>query len=152
MTAYREEAVEVVEHFRDLAVAHLERTRIARKQRREDLASVAVEKWIGTPTHGRWKCLSRQAGGFIYAFAAPASNGRRLPKSGDRVECVLLAEKTRKGGWKAKLVERNLVGPVTNTAEVPGSAAAGQRVCLRVGAISAGGQRIQFDWLPDAER
>jgi hypothetical protein len=62
-----------------------------------------------------------------------------------------LPEKTRKKGWKAKVVGRDLVGPVTNTKDIPESATAGQKVSLRVGAISSGGKHIQFDWLPDSD-
>jgi hypothetical protein len=44
---------------------------------------------------------------------------------------VLLSEKTRKGGgWRAKLVHRELAGPITNTAEVPVSEQVGQVVNL----------------------
>jgi hypothetical protein len=69
-----------------------------------------------------------------------------LPRAGDNVECVLLAEKTRKGGWKAKLMKRGTEGPITNTEDVPKSAKPGQAVTLRLGAISQDGKRIQFHW------
>ena len=62
------------------------------------------------------------------------------------MQCVLLGEKTRKDGWQAKLLQRGIEGPITNTAEVSKSAKAGQTVALRVGAISQDGKRIQFHW------
>jgi hypothetical protein len=71
-----------------------------------------------------------------------------LPKSGAAIQCVLLAEKTRKGGWRAKLVNRELAGPITNSADVPQAAKPGQVVDLQVGAVSRDGTHIQFHWLP----
>jgi hypothetical protein len=79
------------------------------------------------------------------AIATPGTPS--LPKAGDKVECALLAEKTRKGGWKATRLSRGTEGPITNTADVPKSAKAGQMVTLRVGAVSHDGKRIQFHWL-----
>ena len=69
-----------------------------------------------------------------------------LPRTGDEVQCIFLPEKTRKGGWKAKLLQRGTEGPITNTSDVPESAKPGQMVTLRVGAISQDGKRIQFHW------
>jgi len=65
---------------------------------------------------------------------------------------VLLSEKTRKGGWRAKLVSRELTGPITNTAEVPDSARAGQSVTLIVEAVNRKGDRIQFRWSAQPNR
>lgn len=59
-----------------------------------------------------------------------ATEGPRLPRPGDRIECVLLEEKTRKGGWKAKLATSDLSGPIINTADVPGDKEPGDRVTL----------------------
>ena len=100
---------------------------------------------MGNLVEGEWKPVY---GGFFHRFPVRDSkNGNsRLPKSGDDVQCVLLAEKTRKGGWKARLVEREMVGPVTNSKDVPGTVKAGQVVTLRVGIISGDGKRIQFWW------
>ena len=127
------------------------------------IVSVRVEEWVGTLTVGQWRPVSLRCGGFSHRFAKPRKGGpsasgddcgRLLPKTGDRVECRLLSEKTRKGGWRASLLERPIEGPVTNTREVSTSAKAGQTVVLRVGAISQDGKRIQFHWQPsdNAER
>jgi hypothetical protein len=122
---------------------------------RDGIVSVRIEEWVGTLTEGEWKPVSLWRGGFSYRFASQfgrskARNGDQrnpsLPKTGDRVECVLLAEKTRKGGWKAKLVQRGTEGPITNSGDLPESAKAGQTVMLRVGAISHDGKRIQLHW------
>jgi len=108
--------------------------------------------------------VSRNEQRAVFAFVFPRTtqcfhkgnsiNGRwpesrpGLPKSGTAIPCVLLAEKTRKGGWRAKLVNRALAGPITNSADMPQSARPGQVVELRVGAVSHDGTRIQFHWLP----
>jgi hypothetical protein len=57
-----------------------------------------------------------------------------------------LAKRTRKGGWNAQLVGRPLEGPITNSVDLPRSALPGQKVVLRVGAVSYDGKRIQFHW------
>jgi hypothetical protein len=122
---------------------------------RDGIVSVRTEEWVGTLIEGEWKPVSLSQGGFLHRFATQFANRNdrngdhrtpSLPKAGDKVECVLLAEKTRKDGWKAKLVQRGMEGPITNTTDVPKSAKPGQMVTLRVGAISHDGKRIQFHW------
>jgi hypothetical protein len=122
---------------------------------RDGIVSVRVEEWVGTLTEGEWRPVSPWYGGFSHRFAMPrrmdkSSNGDghdpSLPRTGDKVECVLLGQKTRKGGWRAKLLKRRIEGPITNTADVPNPAQPGQTVILRVGAISQDGKRIQFHW------
>ena len=152
LATYREEAVELAENFRDVATTHCEPPTRGKAQKRDALAAVIVEEWVGTPTVGRWKYLDPQKGGFCHVFPTSPGNGRFRLKSGERVDCVLLPEKTRKKGWKAKVVGRDLVGPITNTKDIPKSVSVGQKVSLRVGAISTGGKHIQFDWLPDSDR
>ena len=119
------------------------------------IASVRVEEWVGILTEGEWKPVSLWHGGFLHRFATSlgkpnARNGDQpnpsLPRTGDKVECVLLTEKTRKGGWKAKLLKGGPEGPITNSADVPNSREPGQTATLRVGAISQDGKRIQFQW------
>ena len=152
LATYREDAVELAERFRDVAITRTETPARGKKQERDGLAAIVVEEWVGTPTLGRWKYLDPQNGGFCHVFRAFPGNGRFHLKSGERVDCVLLPDKTRKGGWKAKVVGRDLIGPVTNTKDIPKSATAGQQVSLRVGAISIRGKHIQFDWLSDSDR
>lgn len=67
-----------------------------------------------------------------------------LPKSGERVDAVLLDEKTKKGGWKARHEPSGLQGPIQNTAAVPGDAAPGNRVGLAVASINP--RAIAFRW------
>ena len=82
--------------------------------------------------------------------AAPAPVGSQarapdpLPKPGDRVEAVLLEERTRKGGWKAKHEPSGLEGPIQNSGDVPDAAEPGQRVSLVV--ASANRRKMEFSW------
>ena len=126
---------------------------IARCGLRDGIASVRVEDWVGTITEGVWMSVSLRHGGFSHRFVTRDSGKRdqrhpSLPTTGDKVECVLLDEKTRKGGWRAKLLKCGAEGPITNTADVPKSAKPGQMVTLRVGAISHEDKRVQFHWHP----
>jgi hypothetical protein len=95
--------------------------------------------------------VSLRHGGFSHRFVTRDSWKRdqrnpSLPTTGDKVECVLLDGKTRKGGWRAKLLKCGAEGPITNTADVPKSAEPGQMVTLRVGTITHDGKRVQFHW------
>ena len=118
----------------------------------DQIQTVLVEQWIGTATAGYWKPLSAEAGGF-WQRVNGWPRGRRvevdpaLPRSGDEALCVLLPEKTRKGGWRARLTNRSLAGPITNTGDVPSGAQAGQRVVLLVEAICGKKGRVQFRWM-----
>jgi len=74
-----------------------------------------------------------------------------LPQSGDRVAAVLLEEKTKKGGWKARLAQGDpTAGPIVNSADVPDDAAPGQTITLIVHSITLGPdgsiRAIQFRW------
>ena len=74
----------------------------------------------------------------------PTAGPSALPKSGERVDAVLLDEKTKKGGWKAKHEPSGLQGPIQNTAATPGDAAPGSRVGLVVASINP--RAIAFRW------
>jgi CRISPR-associated protein Cmr6 len=74
--------------------------------------------------------------------AAPAVPG--LPKAGDRVEAVLLKEKTRKGGWRARHVASGLAGPIQNTSAVPAEKQPGDTVTLIVRSVNP--KEIAFAW------
>jgi CRISPR-associated protein Cmr6 len=60
------------------------------------------------------------------------SRGPSLPRPGERVEAVLLEEKTRKGGWRARHVATGIAGPIQNSNDVPGDKKAGDTVTLIV--------------------
>jgi len=67
-----------------------------------------------------------------------------LPKSGDRVEAVLLEERTKKGGWKARHEHSGLSGPIQNSDAVPAEKKPGDHVELLVAFASPRG--IAFKW------
>lgn len=133
-------------------VIYQRRASAPRPQRSRDaISSIFVEQWIGGATEGRWQRLGTEAGGFAHHFNGAAHNRRQPtvasgPRSGDEVACVLLPQKTRKGGWRARLLSRDLAGPITNTAAVPAAAQPGQAVTLVIEALGEDGARIQFRW------
>jgi hypothetical protein len=143
------QAINSAKEFYEAAIASYRQPASNDNHRKDRLAEVRVEEWVGTLTEGQWERV--RYGGFMHRFntrSHPNGDHRRpsLPESGSKVECVLLPEKTRKGGWKAKLLQGGLEGSITNTSDVPKSAKPDQKVTLRVGAISHGGKRIQFHW------
>ena len=51
--------------------------------------------------------------------------------------CILLEEKTKKGGWKARVKDvPNISGPITNTAEVPADKNPGDEIKLKTVAVN----------------
>ena len=69
-----------------------------------------------------------------------------LPQTGARVDAVLLDEKTKKGGWKAKHEASGLQGPIQNAADVPRDAEPGRRVDLVVASVNRKRREIAFRW------
>jgi CRISPR-associated protein Cmr6 len=66
-------------------------------------------------------------------------------KSGDVVEAVLLAEKTRKGGWRAQIRGYAQVGPINNPDAVPSDLQPGDTVQLII-ASNANDREVIFKW------
>lgn len=62
----------------------------------------------------------------------PAVTKGPPPKPGEIVECVLLEEKTKRGGWKARHEPSGIEGPIQNSAAVPADAKPGDRLKLQV--------------------
>jgi CRISPR-associated protein (TIGR03986 family) len=67
-----------------------------------------------------------------------------LPKANEIVEAVLLEEKTKKGGWKAKHEASGLSGPIQNSKDVPEDKHPGDRVPLVVAYVKQ--KEIAFRW------
>lgn len=67
--------------------------------------------------------------------------------AGQLVEAILLEERTKRGGWKARHTPSGLTGHIQNSAAVPAAAKAGDRVMLVV--ASVGSREIAFR-VPDA--
>lgn len=61
----------------------------------------------------------------------------RTLKPGDRVRAVLLEERTKKGGWKARHEPSGLAGHIQNSGDVPAGARPGQVVELIVASVAA---------------
>ena len=85
---------------------------------------------------------------------APSDGGQsaavpRLPGAGERVQAVLLEEKTKKGGWKARHEASGLQGPVQNSGDAPGDAESGQ--CADLVVASANPREIAFRWPTDRD-
>ncbi|MCC6222195.1 MAG: hypothetical protein IT201_01735 [Thermoleophilia bacterium] len=69
---------------------------------------------------------------------APASPVPRL-KAGDVVEAVLLEERTKKGGWRARHVSTGLEGPIQNSDAGPAHTAPGDSLTLVIASASRTG-------------
>ncbi len=66
------------------------------------------------------------------------------PKPGDLVPAVLLHQRTKKGGWRAKHEPSDRSGEIQNSAEVPADKKAGEVVTLLVHSVPPKG--IVFRW------
>ncbi|MCS7160109.1 MAG: hypothetical protein RMJ19_06525, partial [Gemmatales bacterium] len=65
-------------------------------------------------------------------------------KPGQQVRAVLLAEKTKKGGWKARIADGSLEGPIVNSNEVPADKKPGEEIVLVIHSISAQGAMFRY--------
>ena len=117
----------------------------------EDLpgALTTKEQLLRRPQESR-----RESRGPSSTHVQPAKSSPRPqsgPRANDRVMAELLAEKTKRGGWKAKHVDSGLEGPIQDSQNVPADAEPGQRVELTVASTSSTG--MQFKWaLPPAPK
>ena len=110
---------------------------------------VYIEQWQGNAIYGSWETPRRDK--FQFEFH-DRRRGRRKDKkdvekrlkTGSIVDCVLLPEKTRKGGWRAKIVGTRHKGPVTNWQEIPAGLTAGNKVPLKLCGISRQSGNAQF--------
>ncbi len=83
---------------------------------------------------------------------APATRDVPLPRSGDQVEAVLLEERTRKGGWKARHEPTQLTGPIQNWQDVPGDCKPGDTVRLIVASVNTGQIAFRYPTQADEQR
>lgn len=101
----------------------------------ERLLREALAQWgVGGKTnagYGRLVSPERRAGS-----GGTSRAHVMMPKAGELVEAVLLEERTKRGGWKAWHEPTGLWGPIQNSGDVPGDWVPGQRVQLRVAAVS----------------
>ena len=73
-----------------------------------------------------------------------------LPSPGDYVQAILLEEKTKKGGWKAKYEPASLVGPIQNSQDVPADKKPGDIEELRIQICNP--NEIHFRWPTEQDR
>jgi CRISPR-associated protein Cmr6 len=75
----------------------------------------------------------------------PSDSPRRpQPKTNERVQAVLLEERTKKNGWKARHQGSNLSGPIQNSDKVPADHKPGDVVTLTVQSVSP--KQMDFRW------
>ncbi len=133
---------------------------------REHLATVEIWlqealQWLGAGAktavgYGRFgePCQPRQATDYELAHqqripSNPQAAAPSLPVAGDIDEAILLEERTRKGGWRARHLGTGIAGAIQNTGDVPSDAEVGTVVRLIV--AWAKPTEIAFRYPTDAE-
>ena len=108
-----------------------------------DLLKEALREWgVGGKTssgYGRLtvhESVPATGRGSPHGTTVPRSARPSPPKSGERVETVLLEERTKKGLWRAKHEPTGLDGPVQNTGDVPPDKNAGDKLMLIVASVN----------------
>ena len=116
---------------------------------------IYAQVWHGTHFQGTWVTPIRREDGYQFEFHDRPRGKRRAPaneqeeptwKAGKLVECLLLPQKTRRGGWRAKISGTEHEGPVTNWQDIPSNLSADDRVELRLCGISKQTGAAQFAW------
>lgn len=113
----------------------------------ERLLRDALAKWgVGGKTSaGYGRLIAPEVATTCASSGAPAAaRGSATPKAGDRVEAVLLEERTKKGGWRALHEPTGLAGHIHNSGDVPAEARPGVRVTLVVASVSAREAAFRF--------
>ncbi len=77
---------------------------------------------------------------------AAAQPKRRFPSPNDQIEVHLVAEKTKKGDWKAKHTDSGLIGSFVDPLNAPSDVSAGEKVEVTVN--HANEATIAFRWKP----
>jgi CRISPR-associated protein Cmr6 len=112
----------------------------------------ALEQWgVGGKTsagYGRLTSPGRHEGPLVRSRPQRAEAVRPTLRTGDRVEAVLLEDRTKKGGWKARHEPSALSGHIQNSDDVPSNRKPGDRVELVV--ASVGAREIAFRFPTDA--
>jgi len=70
-------------------------------------------------------------------------------KVGDRVEVVLLEQRTKKGGWRARHQGSGLEGPIQNSGDVPADKKPEEQITVKVKV--AKGKESAFLYLNDTD-
>lgn len=107
----------------------------------------ALEDWgIGGKTNAGYGRILPPDARPAMAGAAPAAQRTLSLQPRQRVQAVLSAEKTKKGGWKAdcEVDGIKVSGHIVNTQDVPPDRKPGDRVTLEVNSVS--GTQVAFSW------
>jgi CRISPR-associated protein Cmr6 len=111
----------------------------------------AMEDWGfgGKTAAGYGRISPKRQEGVRQAFGSAATTPKVLPRQRERIQCVLIDEKTRSGGWKAAYgpEKTRVIGHIWNTGDVPSSCKAGDSVALIVYSVSR--SAIVFRWPKD---
>ncbi len=119
----------------------------------EKLLRDALGAWgVGGKTSSGY---GRHGNSEMLAAVAPEARGRTynqpsIPRPGERVEVVLLDERTKKNGWKARHESSGLEGPVQNSKEVPAGKMAGERIAVEIRIAKGKESGFRFVIDPDA--
>jgi len=116
-----------------------------------DLLKEAMKEWgVGGKTssgYGRMSEKKTAPAGWMGQTPKP-----NPPRPGAKVEGVLIEEKTKKDGWKAKHEPTGLSGPVQNTTDVPGDKKPGDKLTLIVASVSEREIAFRFPTAEDEQR
>lgn len=121
----------------------------------EQLVRDALTQWgIGAKTsagYGRFSEPNKSAGTVSYK----AAGSKRVASSvntGDVVTGILLEERTKKGGWKARIDDLSESGPIQNSRDVPPELKPGVEVELIVAIAKPGNFAFKYPTEAEAER
>jgi CRISPR-associated protein Cmr6 len=73
-------------------------------------------------------------------------------KANDQVDAVLLEERTKKGGWRARHEPSGMEGPIQNTSDVPADLTPGSRVTLTIASVSPRSLDLRYPTAAGADR
>ena len=139
----------VFRHHQALAM----RDPISYRSAEDCLVRVFVQRWHGSLTEGVWSTVPNRHDGFDKAISFKRPSKRSSQdllehqwRTGEKVECVLLEKRTRRGGWRAKMLNAPYQGPITNSDIVPATVSAGEQVELRICSLSTRTSDAQFAW------
>ena len=117
-----------------------------------------VEVWRGTFGSASWQPLSKHQGGYSFEFYDRVVGRKkrrgnredlislRSSDGGKSAICVLLEQRSRRGGWRARTKDGRFTGPVTNWRELPESLSPGSEVQLTLNCLSQDKGTCQFLW------
>ncbi len=136
---------------------------------------VYLERWEGRLLDGSWEFVTTEVGGYTFEFLdhpprrhrlrdgdapaqtaqanqSPAIGASPVEGTTDKfvsasiVACELLAQRTKKGGWFARILQTAASGPITNWQDMP-TCAPGQIVSLKLCGIKHETGFAQFQWV-----